>query len=297
VEFHRDGFVPSLDSIVDVGLQVIKFDGSEEWLELIVSMLLDSFEASRLQDGRNSGSVGRVRRETLFAYAAYEVYVGVRALATYAVMRRRFRFLTAILPKMVTVFMSDHYNQMSEPLMFWPFHGNLGLPDANGGRNRALWDAHVGTAWAYHLGTKEGFLAAAAQLEFILEFNSYVLVSLQDAAVEKVKSGFGNAYFGYQPDFWASPLNDTVPIAEQFFEILNTGPGLPAELTINKLAMDAAFTGKKQRERLMILAGFLVHLKSWQVKAMMQFRRFVMFNWEGQLRAITEMYLADQGKR
>ena len=146
VEFHRDGFVPSLDSIVDVGLQVIKFDGSEEWLELIVSMLLDSFEASRLQDGRNSGSVGRVRRETLFAYAAYEVYMAVRALATYAMMRQRFRFLKAILPRMVTIFMSDHYDQMSEPLMFWPFHGNLGLPDANGGRNRALWDAHVGTA-------------------------------------------------------------------------------------------------------------------------------------------------------
>ena len=98
----------------------------------------------------------------------------------------------------------------------------------------------------------------------------------------------------------SGPVRLTTPFQSRnrfFQEVLNTGPGLPAELTINKLAMDAAFTGKKQRERLMILAGFLVHLKSWQVKAMMQFRRFVMFNWEGQLRAITEMYLADQGKR
>ena len=79
--------------------------------------------------------------------------------------------------------------------------------------------------------------------------------------------------------------------------MLNTGPGLPAELTINKPAVDAIFAGKKQRERLMILAAFLVHLKSWQAKAMMQFRKIVMFNWEGRLKTITEMHREDQGKR
>jgi hypothetical protein len=193
--------------------------------------------------------------------------------------------------------MSDHHDQMVAPLIFWPFSDKLGLPDMNGGRNRALWDAHIGTAWTFHFGTKEKFLAAASQLELILEFNSYILTSIQDPAVKKIVSGLGNAYFSYQPDFWASPLADAVPMAERFFEALNSGSSLPVELTVNKAAVDAVFVGKKQRERLMILAAFLVNLKSWQAQAMMQFRRFVMFSWEGNLKTITEMYLADQGKR
>jgi hypothetical protein len=171
------------------------------------------------------------------------------------------------------------------------------LPDMNGGRNRALWDAHIGAAWTYHFGTREKFLAAASQLELILEFNSYILVSIQDPAVEKIRRGFGNVYFGYQPDFWASPLKDAVPMADQLFEMISGGPSLPAELTIHKPAVEAIFAGKKQPERLMILAEFLAHLKSWQAKAMMQFRRFVMFNWEGNLKIITDRYVTEHGKQ
>ena len=125
-------------------------------------------------------------------------------------------------------------------------------------------DSHIASAWNYHFGTREEFLAAAAQLEFILEFNSYILVSLQSPALEKVKSGFGNAYFAYQPDFWASPLNDAISIAERVLDILERGSGLPADLATNKSAIDAAFAEKKPSERLMILAAFLIHLKSWQ---------------------------------
>ena len=191
---HRDGFVPSLDSLVDVGLQIIKFDGSDEWLELIVSMLIEGFEASRRLDRLNSGFAGRDRREELFAHAAFEVYVGVRALATYAVMRRRFRFLKAMLPRMITIFMSDHYEQISAPLILWPFSGKLGLPDINGGLNRALWDSHINAAWTYHFGTREDFLGAASQLEFILEFNSYMLVAAGEWAIMAEWSGPGREW-------------------------------------------------------------------------------------------------------
>jgi hypothetical protein len=151
---HRDGFVPSLDSIMEMGLQIIKFDGSEEWLELIVNMLIDSFEESRRLDRLKSGFAGRDRREVLYAHAAFEVYMGVRALATYAVLRQRFRLLKAILPRMIRMFMSDHYDQMVAPLIFWPFSDKLGLPDMNGGRNRALWDAHISAAWTFHFITR-----------------------------------------------------------------------------------------------------------------------------------------------
>jgi hypothetical protein len=151
---HRDGFVPSLDSIMEMGLQIIKFDGSEEWLELIVNMLIDSFEESRRLDRLKSGFAGRDRREVLYAHAAFEVYMGVRALATYAVLRQRFRLLKAILPRMIRMFMSDHYDQMVAPLIFWPFSDELGLPDMNGGRNRALWDAHISAAWTFHFITR-----------------------------------------------------------------------------------------------------------------------------------------------
>lgn len=132
-----------------------------------------------------------------------------------------------------------------------------------GGRNRVLWSERIQEAWPSYFGTAENFLAAASQLEFILEFNSYVFVTVKDPEIEKFKHTLRNRDFDYMPDFWAARLDDTVPIAERFYDILLTGE-IPPQLAIEKTAMDLLFRGRPPRDKLTFLGGFLAHLTSWQ---------------------------------
>ena len=289
--FYRDEFIPALESVVDLGLQVIKYDASAEWVGLVMVQLIETFEASRLLERLKSGRLASKPNAVAFAKPAYEVYIGARALATYAVLRRRFRFLKEVLPRFVRVFTGDNLSKAYVPLVFWPFSGLLGLPDMREGRNQTFWNERIHGAWGVYFGTFEKFLAAASQLEFILEFNSYVFEGEHPEA-EKIQRKLGTKDFAYLPDFWTNRLDPTVPIAEHFYDALDAGSGFPPEFAIEKQAIDLVLQGRDREHRLLFLGGFLAHLRSWQSTAMMQQNRFpFMFQWEGRLKGIVNTYV------
>jgi hypothetical protein len=291
-EFYRDGFIPSLESMVELGLQVIKYDAPDLWLGLIVDTLIDTFEASRRLDRLRSGLPGATRAVLPFTKPAYEAYVGVRTLATYAVARKRFPFLAKILPKLVRFFTLDNLSPVLVPIVFWPFAGALHLPDKRGGRNRALWSERIESAWASYSGAPEKFFSAAYQLEFILEFNSYVFEVVKPEGIFRLEDPDRRRYFAYEPDFWANRLDETVPIAELFYDALAAGPRVPAGCAIDERAIDLTFRGMAAHDRLLFLGGFLTHLKSWQAGVMLRASRFpFMFDWDGRLKAVSFEYV------
>jgi hypothetical protein len=198
-EFYQDGFIPSLESMVELGLQVIKYDAPDLWLGLIVDTLIDTFETCRRLDRLRSGLPGATRAVLPFTRPAYEVYVGVRTLATYAVARRRFAFLAKILPKLVRFFTLDNLSPVLVPIVFWPFAGSLQLPDMRGGRNRTLWAERIESAWASYFGTPDKVLSAAYQLEFILEFNSYIFEVVKPEGISRLEDPDRKRYFGTNP--------------------------------------------------------------------------------------------------
>jgi hypothetical protein len=293
-EIYRDEFTPALDSTVELGLQVIKFDASIEWFSLVVDRLIEAFEGSREMEKMLAGGVMAQGAGTVpFARPAYDVYLGIRTLATYAVRRERFRFLKEILPRFVRFLTRGDSSQVRVPLVFWPFSGVAGLPDMRNGRNEALWKEHIHSAWGQYFGSFNIFLAAASRLEFILEFNSYIFEGIQVPEVATFKhEELGDRNFLYIPDFWSNPLDPVVPVAERFYDILVASSEFPAELSIAKRAMDLIFRNKDVPGRLLFLGGFLVHLKSYQAQLMMQQNRFpFMFDWEGRLKAIADKYV------
>src|SRR5262249_18467244 len=151
----------------DLGLQIIKYDASSEWFGLVAKELREAFEVCRGVDRQVANIISTKAGMPSFARPAYDIYVGIRTLATYAVMRERFRFLAEILPHYVLFVSPDGWSRVSVPLLFWPFSGVTGLPDMRqGGRNQSFWDAHVHGAWGQFFGIEEKFLSAAAQLEF-----------------------------------------------------------------------------------------------------------------------------------
>jgi hypothetical protein len=290
-EFYRDGFIPSLDALVELGLQTVKYGGPGEWVGLVVDVLADSIEKSR-SFARLRGLPAAEHGNLSYSRPAFVAYLGVRTLATYAVKRNRFTYLQQLLPRFIRRFTVDNRSQELSPLLFWPFaiSGLDGAPA--GGRNREFWNQHIQGAWGSYFGTPDGFLGAAAQLEFILEFNSYVLTSLGDPQIDRIKQQTPNRNFDYEPDFWASRLDDVVPLALRFHDVLRLRADLPREFAIDDRAFDVVFSGKDTTARLQILGEYLVHLKNWQADVMIhQFRRHpFMFDWEGPLKQIADSY-------
>jgi hypothetical protein len=288
-EVYQDEFVPALDSTVDSGLQIIKYDATSEWFGLVVNGLREVFEVCRGVDRQTANLVATKAGTPSFARPAYDVYVAIRTLATYAVMRERFHFLREILPHYVRFVTPDGWSQVSVPLLFWPFSGVAGLPDMQGGRNQSFWDAHVHGAWGQFFGSEDKFLSAASQLEFILEFNSYIFEGVNIPQVKKLQESLGNIYFAYLPDFWTRRLDPILPMAERFYDAVNRSDDFPQEFAVEKKAMDLIFKGKTASERLLFLGCFLAHLRSWQAKVMMEQNRFpFMFEWQGRLKAIVD---------
>ena len=290
-EFYQHEFLPALDSVVDIALQVIKYDAPITWVALVIDVLIECFDKSRGFDRLKSAVIATAPNALHYARPAYDTYVGCRAVAIYAAARKRFQFLATILPRFVRVFTVDGYESTLVPLLFWPFRGVIGLPDMTQGRNQSFWDDHIGKAWGHHFGNIETFLNAAGQLEFILEFNSYIFEGVQDPQVKRLQQTLGNKLFTYLPDFWTSRLDSTLPIAEHFYDILRLQPTLPIDFAIEKQAIDLVFSNKDSAARLLFLGGYLLHLKIWQGQVMMQQNRFpFMFEWPGRLKQIVDAF-------
>jgi hypothetical protein len=290
-QFYQDEFVPALESSVHLGMQIIKYDASPEWLSLVVEALIETFETCRRLDRLKSSVISANSRALNFSRPAYEVYIGIRTLATYAFMRKRTKYLKEILPRFVRLLTQDNSAQAYVPILFWPFSGRLEFPDMRGGRNLTLWNERIQSAWGSYFGTFEKFLNAASQLEFVLEFNSYVFEVVQNPQVNKLREEWGGRVFGYLPDFWANHLDPVVPLAEQLYDILKACSNFPSDLAIEKHAFDLILTPLSADGRLLFLGGFLGHLRTWQAQAMMQQRRFpFLFEWPARLKAIVDAH-------
>ena len=157
-DFYRLEFRPTLDSIVDLALLVIKYDAASDWISIIIDLMIEIFETSRRFDRLKSQPISTSPKAVHYARPAYDVYVGARSIAVYAVARKRFRFLQSVLRRYIRWFTIDNNETTFEPLLFWPFRGVSGLPDMRAGRNESLWADNIQRAWGKYFGNRENFL-------------------------------------------------------------------------------------------------------------------------------------------
>ena len=269
--FFRDEFMPTLIGMVDLGLEVIRYEGKPSWLGSIIDILIESFavscEITRLQTSNNLGELSLP-----FSRPAYEIYLAARVLATYVVLRKRTDYLKEILPHYVRPLAPQRQRDSLEPLLFWPFAGQLGLPETKNGRNEEFWQQRVGQTWADVFVSKEEFLSAGAQLEFILELNSHILVAYAHPVSDRFRQESQEKSTAYLPDFWTSRLDPTIPVAKYIMETLQK-EGYPKNLAIEPTVTTAIFKDMPAKERVEFYGQFLTNLQNWQEKAMMQQRR------------------------
>jgi hypothetical protein len=292
-DFYRNEFLPTLTSAVDLGIELIRFDGQTTWLGFIAELLVGTFETSseieHLQAVNQAGDIS-----VPFARPAYEVYLGARVLATYAAFRNRLQFLEELLPQYVRVLLSRRSEDSQTPLLFWPFRGALDLPDMKLGRNQEFWQQRIEETWGTVFGSEDAFLNAASQLEFILEFNSYLLVQYRSPETDRFRQSFPDKRTDYLPDFWNTPLRFAIPTAERIFRLL-VDDGFPSYLAIEPQVIDTVFRAMSKLEREVFFGEFLNQLKAWQDQAMMQqMRSPFLLSWPARLQTAIDQYKSCQ---
>lgn len=290
VDYRRDFFSPVLTSVVEVGLLLIKFDARPAWMKSVGSLLVEAFEVSR--NFTRLASMNEHYPETFdYIRPAYDIHVGARTLATYAVMRSRYEFLSPLLTGYVRPARHERYGDQMKPLLFFPIDESIKVPHMGQGRNFAFWDAVVGDTWGHFFGSKEAFLAAAAQLELLLEFNSYLLaVSKEKAAVDfRHKSPL--KALSFTPDFWSSRLAPAAPMAEYLYDRLSSSAQYPAELAIEPEVATTVFKSLPQEARVAFLGEVLHGLRTWQGQVAMSRGNFAFeFSWGGRLKEAVDLY-------
>jgi hypothetical protein len=295
--FYKNEFMPTLTSLVDLGVEIIRFDGPTAWLGFVAELLVETFNVSgridHLQAINQAGD-----NSVPLARPAYEVYLGARTIATYAAFRQRFRFLKEIFPRYVTHLSSRRVQDTLEPLLFWPFSGALSLPEMKNGRNEEYWQQRIEQAWGEEFGSEDEFLTAAAQLEFLLELNSYLLIQYQSPATDAFRKDFPEKRTAYVPDFWNTPLRLAIPTALWVLESLVGGSGFPLDVAVEPRITAAVFDQMSKGDREIFLGEFLVHLKAWQDRAMMHQSRFpFLLSWPPRLQIAVDCFRNSQANQ
>ena len=158
------------------------------------------------------------------------------------------------------------------------------------GRNEELWQQRVGQTWADVFVSKDEFLSAGAQLEFILELNSHILVAYSHPVSDKFRQESREKGTAYLPDFWTSRLDPTIPVAKYIMETLQKD-GFPKNLAIEPTVTTAIFKDMPAKERIEFYGEFLSNLQNWQQKAMWQQQRFPFdFAWPPPLSTAVERF-------
>jgi hypothetical protein len=286
-EFYSSQYMPTLISLVDLGLQIVRYDGPSAWLGYVIDVLVESFHiSSQIDHLRAINEAGGTA--VPFARPAYECYLGGRTIATYAVARKRIHLMKAILPRYVKPLALDQYEDSLTPFLFWPF---LGLPEMKSGCNQAYWQQRIGSTWADVFGSEDDFSKAAAQLEFILELNSHILLQYSSTATNKFREDFPEKRTAYLPDFWKTPLSPAMPIASLIFESLMGDHGFPLDLAIEAETTAAVFRGMSAQARELFYGEFLVNLKNWQAQMMLRQQRSPFYVvWPPRLQRAVELF-------
>ncbi len=300
--FFRDEFLPSLQSVVVIGLLVVKYDFETSWLQSVVEMLLEAFESSRGLQRLKAAHVINEPDSLPWWRPAFEIYVALRCVAAYALRRNRPRFLGVILPRLVARLTIDDRPTKKTPFLFWPLPNDM-FPNSelNDGRSTFYWKERVSTAWGKYFHTYENFLGPACELELLLELNSYLGAgAVNDPKIKQwLEVNTKGISFVYNPDLFAYDLHWATPMAERLYDLIEAGTPFPSYLAVESTLLELAFKDKNREQRLSIYAGFLYDLKLWQDNFMLRgFNRIpFMYDWEGRLKDIVDKYEAQRPKK
>jgi hypothetical protein len=294
-DFYKNRFSPILDSVIECGVIGIKHTVQTDWLNKVVDLIVEAFtECSNLRN--RLGGMHSVGNVAFYVWRpAFDCYLGIRTLAAYAILRNKLPYLETILPRIVKAASLDLYSRTAKsPLILWPFVGQLPIGKEFGdGRAQFFWKDRISSSWGKHFRSASRFLDATCQLEFLLEFNSFLGInSQQDKKFGEWLAQYlePDISFRYTPDLFSQDLQSTVPMADRLYDVLSAGGDFPPYLALDPNIQKQALAGLDKTKRLELYGDFLYSVKSWQSSFMWhQLHRIeFMWNWEGRLKQLSD---------
>lgn len=297
-DFFRDEFLTSIQSLVSLSHLIIKNDFQPEWLQSAIDVLLEGFEESRNLQRLKSSNLAHLTGTLQWWRPAFEIYVALKSIAIYAVMRNRPRFLAYILQRLFFPLSIDNRPLLKKPVLYWPlapdmFSGNELLQ----GRSTFLWKERISASWGDTFGSYDRFLGASCQLELLLEFNSHLGTnSIKDVQLQRwLEVNAQDDDLTYVPDLYAYTLEVTKPMAERLYDVVLAHGSSGSSWEILPDLFTVALKNKTRDQRVILYGEFLDGLKTWQSRTMMQYQRFpFMFTWQGRLADAVEKYRAQR---
>jgi hypothetical protein len=294
-DFFRDEFLPALQSAVSMALLIIRYDFQTEWFQAVVDVLLKAFDEAHGLQRLKFGYFSQLQDALRYWRPGFEVFMAIRCIAVYAVMRDRPKFYRFLLQPLVIPVDIDEPSRPKTPILFRPLPADtFGDKAFEDGRATFYWKERISGFWGSYFVTFEKFLAASYQLEFLLEFNSHLAMnSVKDHELgEWMKSNYWHVWVSYSPDIFNRTLELAVPMAERLYDVVMSQEASVSAYEILPKLFAAAFKTKPQQQRLLMYGGFIDNLRTWQAQArMQQFHRFpFMFSWHGRLEEAVKKY-------
>src|SRR5205085_6014828 len=122
------------------------------------------------------------------------------------------------------------------------------------GRSTYYWNERLSASWGKYFGTYEKFLGPACEVEFLLEFNSYLGTNhINDANIKRwLEINGADKSFIYNPDLFSYDLHWTAPMAEQCYDLIASDKPFPSHLTVEPRLFELAFKDKSREQRLLL---------------------------------------------
>ena len=280
-EIMEASFLPALDCLVESGLLIIKNELGTDALVSVCNLLQETYEF--FHDGQIP-QVPLAHGGLPPWQPVFQVFCGVRALAVYSMMRRRYHFLPSIQRRVVRRFMSSYGKEPQIPMVFWPFPSGMKVLPQNQGWILSLWTECIEKYWGRYFGNVQAYEMAACEYELVVELNSWVGIGKAgEAAQQAVNFWSKGILMSYISGLWLYPMRYLVPVSQQIVDSLRSGTALMEALAFVPDSMRLAFSGTLDT-RLTTFGQFLKDVEAFHDETSSRNGWFPgLFEWEGAL--------------
>lgn len=286
-------FLPTLRRLIELGILIIKHEADGAWFAKASDLLVETFDSATRLSRLSAFEAVPVLEPYFEPFVGQrmprvESWIAARVLAAYAMKRKRYRYVSPLLKALIALQRVD--KRIRRPLLFW---GHASQIEMQKGYTSFCWTRRVENSLSDYFGDREEFVQASCDLEFVLEFNSYVgMGNAGNTAVQHLAKVAADVLFQYIPDIYQYGVERTTTFAESWVDALRRSPQdvTVQELSVFPSVFASLLPNQSDEARVALAGGYLDYLSGMQSD--FDRRRFYLrsASWGEKLGTILESY-------
>jgi hypothetical protein len=235
LKYRDDNFLPAMQRLTLLGLQIVKSGGSIRMFELTMELIRNTYNVSSELSGLRLATPRGSRSQHLGEHISHTTpalhcLLAVHIIGAYITGRRRFAYIPSIMNQPVVVAGLDPGVEAKSVLLaMWPLHCVWGEPlelKTRSGRidlckSKIMNDP----VFSKLFGSESAALKGLMQFDYLIEWNSYLALGERtpQAVREYMRTRNPNVDFSFRTSLVAFELKYLAPLAVELFGSLRTG--------------------------------------------------------------------------